>query len=100
MGRLSRRRPKRLAEKLLHIRKALDLSQNGMIKRLGFKGELFQDSISAFERGVREPSLPVLLQYARVAGVYVDALIDDSIQLPKRLPVSSKYEWALPHIRH
>jgi transcriptional regulator with XRE-family HTH domain len=74
MGRTSRRKPARLAGKLLHIRKALGLSQNGMIRSLGFTGELFQDSISAFERGVREPSLPVLLQYARVTGVYVDAI--------------------------
>jgi transcriptional regulator with XRE-family HTH domain len=101
MGRTSRRKPARLAGKLLYIRKALGLSQNGMIRSLGFTGELFQDSISAFEREVREPSLPVLLQYARVAGVYVDALIDDSIDLPERLPANSKYEWSLRRIhRH
>ena len=100
MGRNSRRKPKHLSKKLLHIREALGLSQNGMIRRLGFEEELFQDSISAFERGVREPSLPVLLQYARVAEVYVDALIDDSIDLPERLPASQKYKWALRYTRH
>lgn len=86
MGQASREKPARLAEKLLHIRTALGLSQNEMIRRLGLSEKLIRESISAFERGVREPSLPVLLKYARAAGVYVDALIDDEVELPERLP--------------
>jgi transcriptional regulator with XRE-family HTH domain len=92
MGRVSRRKPKRLAEKLLHIRTTLGFSQNGMIRKLGFEGELFQDSISAFERGVREPSLPVLLQYARVANVWMDILVDDELDLPEKLPAAAKHK--------
>lgn len=88
MGRASRQKPQRLAEKLLQIRTSLGLSQNGLIKKMGLEDEIFQDSISAFERGVREPALPVLLGYARVAGVWVDVLIDDSLSLPEKLPVS------------
>jgi transcriptional regulator with XRE-family HTH domain len=99
MGRASRRKPERLAEKLLHIRTALGLSQNELIRQLRLEVELFQDSISAFERDVREPDLLVLLQYARVAGVYIDALVDDSIDLPKKLPATTNYRWALPHNR-
>lgn len=99
MGQTSRRKPTKLGEKLLHIRQALGLSQNGIIKQLGLTGELSQSNISGFERGVREPSLLVLLRYARVAGVYADALIDDSISLPEQLPSNSKYEWALPQTR-
>ena len=98
MGKSSRRKPAHLPEKLLHIRKALGFSQNGLIRRLGLEGELFQDSISAFERGVREPSLSVLLKYARIAGVYLDAIVDDDIELPERLPASPKYRWALSRI--
>lgn len=94
MGRASRPKPKRLAEKLLQIRTALDLSQNQLIRRLGFVDEITQDYISAYERAVREPPLPVLLEYARVANVYVDALIDDSIELPARLPSAKKSEGA------
>lgn len=90
MGRASRPKPKRLAEKLLQIRTALDLSQNQLIRRLGFVDEITQDYISAYERGVREPPLPVLLEYARAANVYVDALIDDSVDLPGKLPSSNK----------
>jgi hypothetical protein len=37
--------------------------------------------ISEYEHGVRRPNLIVLLQYARLAGVPVDTLIDDSIKL-------------------
>jgi transcriptional regulator with XRE-family HTH domain len=90
MGRAIRPRPKRLPEKLLIIRTTLELSQNGMIRRLGLSDELTQDYISAYERGVREPPLPVLLKYAQAAGVYVDALIDDEVDLPEKLPSEPK----------
>lgn len=89
MGRTGRRRPARLGEKLLHIRQALGLSQNQLIRRLGFE-ELVQGTISAFESGGREPSLLVLLAYARVAGVSVETLIDDGLDLPDKLPASLK----------
>lgn len=86
MGQASRRPPIGLAEKLTRIRLVLELSQNELIKRLGLEEELTQARISAYERGIREPPLPVLLSYARVAGVYVDVLIDDDLELPLRLP--------------
>ncbi len=90
MGRAIRPRPKRLPGKLLNIRTALGLSQNGIIRRLDLVDELTQDYISAYERGVREPPLPVLLKYAQAAGVYVDALIDDEVDLPEKLPSDPK----------
>ncbi len=85
MGKRSRPRPARLAEKLLQIRLAYDLSQNGMIRRLGLGDELVQADISSFELGTREPALPYLLRYARTAGVTVDVLIDDELDLPRKL---------------
>lgn len=85
MGKRSRPKPRRLAEKLLQIRQAYDLSQNGMIRRLGLGDELVQADVSAFELGTREPALPHLLRYARTAGVTVDVLIDDDLDLPKKL---------------
>ena len=97
MGRASRQRPQRLAEKLRQIRNAYGLSQDDIASRLAVEGELNRNYISGFERGTREPPLPVLLRYARLAGVYVDALIDDSVDLPDHLPASSKYKWALRH---
>jgi transcriptional regulator with XRE-family HTH domain len=89
MGRTSRRKPARLGEKLLHIRQELGLSQNQLIRRLGFE-ELVQGTISAFECGSREPSLVVLLAYARAAHVLVESLIDDELDLPRKLPANQK----------
>jgi len=86
MAKSSRLKPKRLAEKLRQIRSAFGLSQNEMINRLGFAEDLIREELSAFERGVRQPPLGVLLEYARVAGVPVDALIDDELDLPDNIP--------------
>jgi transcriptional regulator with XRE-family HTH domain len=43
-------------------------------------------AVSQYELGTREPPLPVLLKYARLAGVIMDVLVDDEMDLPKRLP--------------
>jgi transcriptional regulator with XRE-family HTH domain len=81
MGRAAQAKPAKLAEKLLAIRQRLELSQNAMIRFLGFENELTQAEISAFERGVRVPSLIILLRYARSVGLSVDVLIDDELEL-------------------
>jgi transcriptional regulator with XRE-family HTH domain len=86
MGKSKRPRPSRLAEKLIAIRSALGLSQNEMLSRLGLTDEFGRNYISAFELGTREPPLPVLLRYAQAAGVWVDVLIDDDLELPAKLP--------------
>ena len=90
MGRGARNKPKRLPEKLLQVRTSLGLSQNGMVGRLGVDEELSQEYISGFERGSREPSLIVLLRYARVAGIAMEVLVDDELDLPKRLPATGR----------
>jgi transcriptional regulator with XRE-family HTH domain len=92
VGRATRPKPKRLAEKLLQIRNALGLSQNQLIRSLGLEGEITQDYVSAYERAVREPPLTVLLEYGRVANVFIDVLIDDTLNLPERLPTIRKSE--------
>jgi transcriptional regulator with XRE-family HTH domain len=85
MGRAARERPKRLAKKLLQIRLALDLSQDGMVVRLGLDEKIFRSSVSGYELGTREPSLPILLKYARCVGISTDVLIDDDLNLPDKL---------------
>jgi transcriptional regulator with XRE-family HTH domain len=92
MGRVRRPSPARLTEKLLHIREALGLSQNGMLRKLGIEGDYDRATISGYERGVREPPLPVLLEYARAANVYIDALVNDEVDLPENLPSRRKSE--------
>ena len=56
-----------------------------MIKHLGLTADLLQGSVSGYELGTREPPLPILLKYARAAGVSTDVLIDDEVDLPQRL---------------
>jgi transcriptional regulator with XRE-family HTH domain len=92
MGRGPREKPKRLAEKLLAIRQTLGLSQTEMLKRLGAEERMAYYRVSEFESGKGEPSLIILLEYARVAGVCVDVLIDDKEKLPSRLPSKPKHK--------
>jgi transcriptional regulator with XRE-family HTH domain len=90
MGIASRFKPARLAEKLVQIRAALDLSQNEMISRLGFSKDLIREEISAFELGKRQPPLLVLLEYARSVGISTDVLIDDEANLPDKFLTTSR----------
>ncbi len=92
MGKARRPRPARLAEKLVTVRDSLGLSQNEMLNRLGLSNEFGRNYISAFELGTREPPLPVLLEYARAAGVWLDVLVDDKLDLPKKMPASPRSE--------
>ena len=88
----ARQKAERLAEKLLQLRLALGLSQGEMLRRLGAEDLIVYNRISDYELGNREPPLPILLQYARVAGVYVEDLIDDELDLPERLPGTARYK--------
>jgi transcriptional regulator with XRE-family HTH domain len=85
MGRDSREKPERLAEKLTQIRNGLGLSQSEILSRMRLTERLNRDDISKYERGVREPSLLVLLRYARLVDISTDVLIDDDLDLPKKL---------------
>ena len=92
MGTNPRVRPQRLAEKLRYIRTALDLTQGELLRKLDIEGLATQSKISEFESGKREPSLIILLEYARVAGVCVDTLIDDELDLPAKLPAKPRHK--------
>lgn len=91
MGRAARLRSERLAEKLRDIRAGLELSQNELIRRLGLEDVIYQSNVSGYESGEREPPLPILLKYAQVAGVCLDVLVDDELDLPARLPSVPKH---------
>jgi transcriptional regulator with XRE-family HTH domain len=96
MGRGKRVLPARLAAKLQMVRERLDLNQAQMFNRLGkTRSRLYASHISSYEKGTREPPLDVLLQYARVAGVPVEVLIDDALDLPERLPTQVVQEWVM-----
>jgi transcriptional regulator with XRE-family HTH domain len=91
MGTRARHKPERLAEKLLRIREALGLSQNGLIRQMGAEDLIAQNTVSEYELGKREPSLLVLLKYAEVAGVCLDVLANDDLDLPAKLPAKPKH---------
>lgn len=91
MGRTQREKPARLGEKLLQVRLSLGLSQSEMLRHMGLEDRLQRDDSSKYERGVREPSLLVLLAYAEAANMYVDVLIKDSVDLPQELPSRNKH---------
>jgi transcriptional regulator with XRE-family HTH domain len=86
----ARFRTQRLGEKLRQIRDALGLSQSEMLRRLGFEDDIWYTQISAYEMGRREPPLSILLEYARAAGVSIDVLADDKLDLPAKLPTRRK----------
>lgn len=84
MGKKSRERPARLAEKLLQIREVLGLSQSEMLRQIEREESGHRNFISDYERGLRVPSLLEVLAYARAAGVSMDVLVDDNLDLPKK----------------
>ena len=84
-----RLRPARLAEKLLLIRNELGLSQGGLVRHLGLEDQIGRDYVSKFENGLLEPTLDVLLAYARAvsrskSGEVLEAIIDDGKNIPFR----------------
>ena len=88
----ARRRPRRLAGKLLQIRNTLGLSQTELHKRLGVEEDIPYTRISDYELDKNEPSLIVLLEYARIAGVHLEEIVDDLKALPSKLPGTVKYD--------
>src|SRR5690242_4572104 len=88
----ARRRPVRLAEKLLQIRNALGLSQTEMHRRLDVEDEIPYTRISDYELDKSEPTLMIILSYARLACVPTEVLIDDELDLPDKLPGPTDHE--------
>jgi transcriptional regulator with XRE-family HTH domain len=83
MGRGRRIQPRKLRGKLREIRSRLGIGQVEMAHRLQNVDEsVYPGMISRYEHGKVEPSLLVLLEYARLAGVSTDVLINDKLKLP------------------
>jgi transcriptional regulator with XRE-family HTH domain len=90
----SRETPRFLARKLVMIRRTIDggLSQEEMVRRLGIEDSIDRTYVSKYETGVLEPPLKVLLRYAALAGVHLEVLADDELELPDKLPCVPKSE--------
>ncbi len=95
MGRGRRLQPKLLGSKLKQVRELLGYSQEQMADRLQndvLEASIHPGHISQFESGKREPSLLVLLAYARLVKVSMDVLVDDKMNLPRKLHNKPKPE--------
>jgi transcriptional regulator with XRE-family HTH domain len=77
----SRPRPKHLAKKLLQIRRSLGVSQGELVRQLGVQALIEHTTISKYELNKNEPPLAILLAYARLAGIPVEQIIDDELEL-------------------
>lgn len=92
MGKTPRMKPSRLPTKLREIRERLGLSQNELIHRLGYGDALVQASISGYESGTREPPLPILLRYSEISGLWLNSIVDDTVDIPEELPCRKMQE--------
>ena len=82
MGSAKRERPKYLGKKLRKLRlEVLGYSQTEMAKALGLKVDY--SAVSGYERGAREPTLLVVLKYAKLAGCTMEDLADDRVKWPR-----------------
>jgi transcriptional regulator with XRE-family HTH domain len=52
-----------------------------MVKRLGVQELIDHTTISKYELDKNEPPLAILLAYARLAGIPVEQIIDDELEL-------------------
>ena len=74
--------PKKLGKKLLQIREGLGMSQREIVKALNYKDSPLRASqISQYETGQREPTMMLVLAYARLANVPMECLVDDKMKL-------------------
>lgn len=69
---------KLMPEKLLLIRKYLNVSQPVMAKLLELSRAGF---VSEYEKGVREPNLIVTFRYSRLGKVSMESVVDDEVNV-------------------
>jgi hypothetical protein len=63
-----------------------------MHRHLGLEDDVEYTNISKYELDRNEPPLTTLLRYARVAGVHLEDIVDDELDLPDRLPGKVRYQ--------
>ena len=74
--------PKKLGRKMKQIRERLGMSQRDIVKALNYTATPLRASqISQYESGQREPTMMLVLAYARLANVPMECLVDDKMKL-------------------
>lgn len=84
-----RHSPEKLPRKLLALREKLKVTQERMAELLAVD-DVTAARVGEYETGEREPDLIVVLRYARVAGVPMEALVDDQLRVPRPLNSPTK----------
>jgi transcriptional regulator with XRE-family HTH domain len=75
--------PKKLGHKMKKIRLRLGMSQREIVQALKYHDTPLRASqISQYEQGQREPTMMLVLAYARLAKVPMEILVDDRMKLP------------------
>ena len=77
-------RAQRLGAKLLLIRQRQGLTQGALLPLVNppEKNGANRARVSQYEKGLREPSVIEMLNYAELAGVALEILLDDRLDLP------------------
>jgi len=57
------------------------VSQGELVRQLGVQALIEHTTISKYELNKNEPPLAILLAYARLAGIPVEQIIDDKLEL-------------------
>jgi transcriptional regulator with XRE-family HTH domain len=80
----------RIGEKVREIRMRLGLTQEHMFELLTRHGaKIHVGYIARYESSERTPTTLVTLAYARAVGIPMEVLVDDELDLPKKLPGKS-----------
>ena len=83
---MAREIPERLGEKLQAIRQNKGWTLEQMAEAVGRTDASRRSRVWEWEQGMRQPDYTSLLNYARVAGVSTDDLIDDEIEVDPSSP--------------
>ena len=63
-----------------------------MVKEMGVGEMIHYTNISKYELDRNEPPLMILLAYAKLAQVHLEVIVDDDIDLPRKLPATFDYQ--------
>jgi transcriptional regulator with XRE-family HTH domain len=100
MGRKAQKRPRYLGRKLEQIRKRIGATQAKMaelLQQFGAEETTHSGYIADFETSQRIPSVFTLLAYSKMAGVSINCLVDDCLDLPEQA-IPKENRWVIePH---
>jgi hypothetical protein len=62
-----------------------------MVRQMGVADLIHYNNISKYELDKNEPPLMILLAYAKLAQVHLEVIVDDDVDLPRKLPGTFDY---------